>query len=89
MSSCKYLAINLLVSVFSGFFLLGPACADEVTQIYNDWAVRAGYEVKGSYWFTSDDDDGEEGVGHALDYEPELIPTHAFQAELTRMVRSR
>lgn len=81
MSSCKYLAINLLVSIFSGFFLLGSASADEVTKMYSDWAVRAGYEVKGSYWFTSDDDDGEEDVGHALDYEPELIPTHAFQVD--------
>jgi len=40
------------------------------------------YGIKGSYWFTSDDDDGSEYTGHALDYQPEFIPVQFFQGEV-------
>lgn len=56
--------------------------ADEIVTKSGNLGLSLGYELKSSYWFTADDDDAEEGVGNALDYKPEVIPTQAIQGRL-------
>lgn len=74
---CALLLVSILI-IFNS-----ESRADENTPgPLNDFGIRLDYGITGSYWFTSDDDDSEEGVGHALDYEPEFIPVQAFQGEL-------
>ena len=62
---------------------LGPfdACwsSTETEPPVHAFGARLNYDLKASYWFTSDDDDGEKGVGNALDYQPQVIPTQALQ----------
>ena len=75
--------ITALFLVLSLSVIQDISWANETTpEQVKAFGLRIDYDVKGSYWFTSDDDDSEEGVGHALDYMPELIPVHAFQGEL-------
>lgn len=71
---------HFLLSIQSIILLAQPAFAQEVTPIGesaspNKFGASVSVNVKGSYFFTSDDDDGEEGEGHALDYQPE-VDTH-------------
>lgn len=51
-------------------------------SVLSELGVQARYDQRASYWFSADDDDGEEDMGNAMDYQPELIPTQVLQGSL-------
>ncbi|MGD9210058.1 MAG: hypothetical protein PVI90_04750 [Desulfobacteraceae bacterium] len=55
---------------------------EEEIEIPSDWGARLSSDLKANYWFTSQDDNGDKYVGHALDYKPALIPTYRVKADL-------
>ena len=74
MTDLSRIIITICLAVVSGYSL--------ANEEKSDFGTSVGYNVRGSMFFTSDDDDGEQGVGNVLDYKPELIPTQAVKANL-------
>ena len=77
------LLINAVLIVFSLMIIQNECWANEKpVELRSGYGFDIGYDLKGSYWFTSDDDDSEETTGHAFDYKPDLILTHALEGKL-------
>jgi hypothetical protein len=81
----NYEHLFFAVLIVSTLMVIQNECrADDV---YKEQTSAFGFRIdggmKGSYWFTSDDDDSEEGVGHVLDYKPELVQVQTVQGEFT------
>ena len=77
------LLINAVLIVFSLMAIQNECWANETpVELRSGYGFDIGYDFKGSYWFTSDDDDSEETTGHAFDYKPDLILTHALEGKL-------
>jgi hypothetical protein len=73
---------NLHAVIFLLILMAHCQADDHSKSFLSPLGLHLDYGLKGDYWFTSDDDDSEEGVGHAFDYVPEFIPVQAAQGEL-------
>lgn len=62
--------------------LFGLPVRQAKASFLSELGAQARYDQRASYWFSADDDDGDEEMGNALDYEPELIPTQVFQGSI-------